>query len=193
MLTSILQIKYNLNDFASITASENEIIDLTNKDSFKGKEMASQWKPLRIWLQDEYDDRRPRALGDFASFLPGCLVMSEHAAQGLSGLLAGRGEFLKLVSDIPLTLWNCTRIVDALDPTRTRGTKFPGSRSRYIHVSRYAMWENAVDNEHVFKVPERLGDIFVSKAFSDTVAELNLTGLRLEPVEIVETVHRQVN
>jgi hypothetical protein len=115
--------------------------------------------------------------------------MSERAADGLGRFLTGRGEFLELVSDPPLVAWNCTRIVNALDPERTRGVKYPGGTS-YMRISKYVMLEDAITGEQIFKVPERRGtDIFVSAAFADAISELNLTGLRLEPVEVVNPVH----
>lgn len=184
MLTSVFRIRYNYDDFVCITTSESNIRHLVEIDAFKGEKLASQWKPLHVWPQDEYEDDRPRVLGDFARFAAGCLVMSKRAADGLSRFLAERGEFLKLVSDSPLVAWNCTRVINALDPDRTRGVKYPGG-TRYIRISKYAMRENAIIGEHAFKVPERPGtDIFVSAAFVEAVSELNLTGLRLEPVEV---------
>jgi hypothetical protein len=183
VVTSVFRIRPNLDEYLSLTANEADIARLVNEGAFKGQPMAASWVPLRVWMQEVYQDDRRRILGDFVNFISGCLVMTARAADALGAMLRPAGEFLSLDSDLPLVAWNCTEVINALDPARTKGVKYP-SGVGYMRVSRYVLRQDSLDDHAIFKVPERVGsDLFISDATARAIEDHGLVGLSLEPVE----------
>jgi hypothetical protein len=106
--------------------------------------------------------------------------MTIRAAESLRPLMEGHGEFLPLGGTPPWVVWNCTRVVDALDLTMTEGQVYPSS-TLFMRVSRYVLRAAVVQSETIFKVPERVtSDLFVSERWRAAVLASNLHGLDFE-------------
>jgi hypothetical protein len=184
VVTSVFRLRPQLDDYLSLTADEGDIARLAKQGAFKGQPMAASWAPLRVWMQEVYEDERRRVLGDFVNFISGCLVLTARAADALDTVLRPAGEFLSLDTDLSLVAWNCTEVITALDPVRTKGVKYP-SGTGYMRLSRYALRQSSVDGHAIFKVPERVGsDLFISDAPARVIENHQLVGLHLEPVEL---------
>lgn len=184
MVRRLFRIRHQVDSYFSLGADESAVARLVEANAFKGQSMLSWWTPFKVWLRENSADDHLQVLGDFPRFTSGSLAMTTRARDALEDFLWQRGEFLELETYLPLVLWNCTNVIDALDQSRTRGIRFPNGVG-FISVAKYVMRGNRIDDEHIFKVPERIGsDLFISDAMGDAILEHGLTGLLLEPVEV---------
>jgi len=182
MLDTFFRVRHALDEYESLTASEQDIQRLVSIDAFKGQPLRPVWIPFPVWSQQSYEDGASRLPGDFANFVSGALAMTIRAAESLRPLMEGRGEFLPLGGTPPWVVWNCTRVVDALDFAKTEGHAYPSGK-HFMQVSRYVLRAAAVHSETIFKVPERVtSDLFVSERWRAAVLESNLHGLDFEQV-----------
>jgi hypothetical protein len=120
-----------------------------------------------------------RALGDFASLVPGMLACSARAVEALGDL---RDEVevipLRLRGGPPYFLLNPLRCLDALDLARSQVRRYPSS-GRIADVTAAVFKTELLEQEgvHLFKTPE-LGRavIYCTEPFLAWVAENALTG-----------------
>jgi hypothetical protein len=134
MLDTFFRVRYALDEYESLSASKLDIQRLVSIDAFKGQPLRSVWTQFPVWFQQSYEDDAGRLPGDFANFVSGALAMTIHAAETLRPLMEGRGEFLPL-DGTPWIVWNCTRVINALDLTKTEGQAYPGGKL-FMRVSR---------------------------------------------------------
>ncbi|MBO0822378.1 MAG: hypothetical protein J2P27_00795 [Actinobacteria bacterium] len=168
--------------FEAVTAAEGDIAALVEAGAFRGEPLASQWTPIRVWIQEEYPGQVRHEEADLLGFISGCLVLTERARSVLGDVLERTGELLPLEAAKPMYVFNCTNVVDAIDIEHTKGVKFP-SGIGYMRVEAYAMRRSAVSGQDAFKIPERVAsDIFVSRRVSSLIVDSELSGVRHIPV-----------
>jgi hypothetical protein len=147
---------------------------------FDGRRHAAGWKTLTISAADEDDTTAP--LPDFAAVgvLP---AFSVRAAEALLPLLQPNGELLPLRHRrAEYMLYNVTTVAHVLDEGASAVTRFTGS-GRVMSVERFMFDSVAVQNLHVFRIPQLLrGHMFVTDAFVGAVEANRLTGFNLVPV-----------
>jgi hypothetical protein len=89
------------------------------------------------------------------------------------------------IRDCRLFALNVVNLVDCLDRARAQLITSPTEPGRIVNVMRFAFDHSELtDDPVIFKVPEALGDVFVSQSFRDAVAKHDLTGaVFLDPTE----------
>ena len=141
----------------------------------------ASWCPLLVKRGDEPGE--PYApLGDLAlmELRTAPMALSERALSAVRSRIAHCGQFLPLdFPEAPYSLFNVTRVVDALDTKRSEIKRFEdGGIDR---VMRYEFFPELVSTEWVFKVEHsRRGRAFCTERFVDLVNENSLTGFRFD-------------
>lgn len=149
----IYRLVADVDRYVTVTGAENDIAQLVELGAFRGQPLADRWRPVHVWILEEYPDQVRHDEADLLRFIGGCLVITERAREVLSPVLERVGELLPLEASSPMYVFNCTNVIDALDADHTKGEKFP-SGVGYIHVASYGMRKSAVSGQAVFKVPE---------------------------------------
>jgi len=144
---------------------------------FKGIALANSWNPVDVYT-DEHG-----YTGDFPG-LPGGIppVFSERALKILSPIILDDIEALPLNnSTAQLYAINVLTVSDCLDQSRSQMQLF--NDNRVMVIERYAFKENCLQDKHIFKIPEQLGNlVYVSGAFKTLIEENGLTGLEFKKI-----------
>jgi hypothetical protein len=150
------------------------------RDKFEGAPMASTWEPLLVEiLRDRVHRNRPRS--DFPSLDGVIPVFSERAIAAMRDLLEPRGEILPLrCHEGTYFAYNVTRVIDALDETRSELERFDDGRVMWI--DRPAFFPDRLAGEVIFKIPQSRARVFVTDPFAQRVHERGLAGFALRPV-----------
>ncbi len=148
------------------------------RDAFAGTSMASRWRPVPMWREGGDEGL---AMADIMEGPQGALTMSDRAREVLAEFLDPAGEFLPVEADPPIHLWNCTRVVEALDPEATEGLQSGG---RWIYLDRLVLRRAAVADEGFFCIPQGPGRLFATRWVVEAVDGAGLTGWAGKPVEV---------
>jgi len=109
--------------------------------------------------------------------------MRMRAIAALSDILRDNGELLPLATDdgTELYVFNCLRIIDALELERSDVKFVPGTQ-RIAIVSRYSFRTEQIQDLEVFRLPFRTSPTFVGERFVDLVTRHDLKGIEFERV-----------
>jgi hypothetical protein len=141
-----------------------------------GRPMGDSWSPLEVEIiHDSRYAGRPAC--DFPLLFGPVPVPSERAAGALGDLIGEHGELLPLrCEEGRYYAVNVTRVVDALDESRSELKRFPSS-GRVMRVLRYEFDASRIRPACMFNVPKMVGsDVYVTDSFRDAVREHELTG-----------------
>ena len=121
---------------------------------------------------DSYSDPK----GDFPSLIPNVPVFSRRAVAQLHDLLDGNGELLStFVGREEYFLFNVTRVLDALDESKSELERFDDGRVFYI--DHHSFFEDKLVGSSIFKIQQvRTMDVFVTDTFVDRVHAAGLKG-----------------
>lgn len=162
------------NDFQLLTY-KNQRDSAKLIDLFDGSSISATWTPIELQvLTEERNQCRP--VGDFPCNLCSALVLSSRAVGALRDLLESSGELLPVVAERgTYSLFNVTRVVDALDKVKSEFVYF--TSGRIMRAKKYAFIEDSLRDVAIFKLPEfRKGRVFVNDVFVDRVGEAGLLG-----------------
>lgn len=141
-----------------------------------GTERARDWKPLAMHIVNK-DHGRDLIESDSPWLEANALLLSNRAAEALRPMLLEYGELLPVLCQRPgLSLYNPTRLVDALDEKASSVLRF--SSGKIMSVRQYVFREEVVRDIDVFKIPNlRVSPTFFSQRFVDSWRAADLTGL----------------
>ena len=162
-----------VNRFKSIVyTDEDDIIEFNRR--FNGAPLKETWRSQYKFRFA----RNPRlsAKGDTPGLSSHIPVFSSRAVTALSDLLQGNGELLPIVCDDEYySIFNVTRVVDALDEANSSLKLF--SDGRIMYIERHAFFPQKLRGINVFKIPQKpLSHVFVTDTFVDRVKAADLKG-----------------
>jgi hypothetical protein len=145
-----------------------------------GSSVSNGWNPLLV------NRFAPDSQGGRAADVPWLdrdgLVLSERAYIAARNLLEPWGEFLQLQdADTGSLLWlhNVTRVVDALDESRSALERF--SSGRVMRINTHAFVREKVEGLLMFRVPQSTS-IFVTGDFVEAFGVLGLLGVNFNRI-----------
>ena len=101
-----------------------------------GRPQRYTWRPPSVRVLKSSERKRLR-YSDMPHYSSSVLVLREPALAALADLLSADGELLPLdCPDAPMWLFNCCRVIDALDEGHSRVVRFPSS-GRIMRVESY--------------------------------------------------------
>lgn len=144
------------------------------KDHFVAQRMASNWvsPPLRI-------EGKSKRVRDFVSWMMSAPVVSERAKLALQPVIRDSCEILPLTQLRGKLFYvlNVLSIVDCLDHARSRIVYADDDPAHVLAIERYFFDERRVPADAaIFKIPDDLGCVFVTKLFVDAVLAHELAG-----------------
>ena len=145
---------------------------------FIGESFGQKWRPLLV----ELIQHKGAELGNFLNLSPGILVCDQVALEIIEPLISASVEVLPLQCESG-SFWaiNVTNIVDCLDRSSSEFEYLASGNLK--RISRYVFKSNCVENEPIFKIPERRGkEIFVLDDFKQLVESNGLKGLTFRKV-----------
>ncbi len=146
-----------------------------------GSPRSQSWEPLEMTLITE--DRGKRYDYSDAPWLGAHVpIFREKATQVLRPILSHYGEFLPLeCSGAKLSMFNVTRVVDALDEEKSVVERLPNGKLMW--VEKYAFNGSEIKDLVVFKIPNfRVSPVYCSQLLVDTWRAAGLIGLDFQPV-----------
>jgi hypothetical protein len=146
------------------------------------------WQAPRMSFIRKLEDGAARQYSECPWCLHGVLIIRDRALGSLMPLLQRHGEILPLQCDEPVSLFNATTIVDALDQERSTITRF--DNGEVLAIERHVFKPDAIGNVEIFRLPGRASSIYLRETVVRRVGELGLVGLAFELVWTDETVAR---
>jgi hypothetical protein len=174
--------------YTPCSPDQYELCHPVNQDDFEiinaqlnGELRHRTWKPIAVRLIREDEGRKLRPsdspwLGSHA------LIFNAAAIDALGPLLRVYGELLPLsCKDAQLSVFNPTRVVDALDEEASSVLRF--SDGRIMRVNRYIFDPEPIRGVYVFKIRNlRVSPTFVGQHFVDWWNEAGLEGLEFRMI-----------
>lgn len=150
-----------------------------------GGQSQTGWHAPRMEFLREHEDGTPRHHSDFPWLGEHVLVVRPKALKLLRPTLEPYGEFLPLRSDEPISLFNVTNVVDALDEERSRIVRFDGGGIMIIES--LVLRPDAIGDAEIFKLPERadgvrVSSIYLRETIVRRIGELGLKGIAFDMV-----------
>lgn len=133
------------------------------------------WVSLSMEFLHESDDGARRLRSDFPWLGEHAPILRPRAVSALQETLAAHGELLPLNAPEPVSLFNATRIVDALDPSRSQIVRFEDGD--ILNIERFFFDPVAIGQLEMFRLPMRSSPVFVTEAFVSRIAAAGLEGV----------------
>ena len=166
-----------LEGFEWITLQEQDPEQWETLSALSGPAGAA-WRPLRMsFIREAEDPRRP---SDLPWCLHNVLVIREQALARLRPLFAPYGELLALICDEPVSLFNATRIIDALDEERASIARFDDGS--ILAIERHAFRPDAIGDAEIFRLPDRASNIYLRESAVRKIGALGLRGAAFDLV-----------
>jgi hypothetical protein len=146
----------------------------------------SGWHAPQMRFIRERDDGAGRKYSDCPWCLHNVLVVRDRALPLLRPLLERYGEILPLASDEPVSLFNVTTILDALDEERSRIARF--SDGGILAIEQHAFRADVIGDAEMFRLPGRASSIYMRETAVRRIGELKLAGVAFDLVWADETV-----
>jgi len=140
---------------------------------FVGEKMSRHWTPPPIRIQG-----KSKRLRDFVSWMLSAPVVSQRAKEVLEPLIAPDVEILPLIQLRRKEYYaiNVLRLVDCLDRKRSNIAYSPTDPSRIIYLSETFFLNDRLEDVPLFKIPETVGEVYVTRPFVDLVIKNELAG-----------------
>lgn len=162
------------NENRGVIVTAGELFEFSRR--FNGFPMKRPWTDVTIgWDPDML--RLPK--GDFPSLITNVPVFSGRTARVLADLLEDNGEMLPvIISGEEYFLFNVTRVIDALDESRSDIVRFEG-KSKILDIEGHWFIEERLGKAIIFKIPQMItSDVFVTEPFVQRVRSTGLKGFR---------------
>jgi len=146
-----------------------------------GRSRLADWSPIKV-RRVRADGRQRFIPSDFPWLESHVLIMRRTATDALRDIPVANGEILPLLTDdnVELVVFN-SRVVDALDESRSSLVKFPET-NRIMHIDRVAFIEAVIEGIDIFRLPHRASSTYVSNRFVERVNKAGLRGLEFNRV-----------
>jgi hypothetical protein len=144
----------------------------------KTKPVARSWVAPTVKLSSASKGK----MGDFPSLGPGAYtVCSEKAWNLLRPLIGSEVELLPIgkLSGQNFYIIHVLAEIDALDQTKSKFFIFEGERGGILE---YVFHDGAIEEKHIFRIPEALDRVFISEAFKKIVDDNGLVGAKISLV-----------
>jgi hypothetical protein len=148
--------------------------------------VGSGWQAPEMHFIREEEGFSARQYSDFPWCLHNVLVIRDRALQSIRPTFERYGEFLPLVCDEPVRLFNPTNIVDALDEDRSAIARFEDGG--VMAIEKHAFHPDAIKNAEIFRLPGRASNIYVRETVVRRIGELGLLGIAFDLVWADEIV-----
>lgn len=146
----------------------------------------SAWRVPRMSFLRQQEDGRPRQYSDCPWCLHTALIVRDRALSVLRPVLESYGEILPLKCEEPVSLFNATNIIDALDEERSDIARFDDGG--ILAIERHMFRPDVIGNHEIFKLPGRASSIYLRETIVHRIGELGLRGLAFDMVWTDETV-----
>lgn len=145
--------------------------------TFDGTPRGTIWGPVPVELLRQDEDGKKLSQSDLPWLGAHAPVLRPRAVAALGGLLSRYGELLPLAcADAELQIFNATSVVDALDLDRSEVVRF--ADGELMTVALHVFRPDAVDDVHVFKVPQLpRGPVFFSDELVGLAERADLIGV----------------
>lgn len=145
-------------------------------DHFVGRRMTTEVKFPTM----EYSGKSKR-LRDFVSWSHQAPVVSERARDVLAELCGDDVQFIPFarLKRKPYFALNVLRLISVIDREKSDGITVPGTTRKFSLTAIVFKDNRPLTLPPVFKDPDNLGEVFVTKPFAKAVIEHELTGLWL--------------
>ncbi len=155
-------------DYRGLHMEFPDVIDFIRH--FDGSPLERTWTDIRmVW-----DPKSRARKGDF-NLLGVVPIFNGKAMDTLGDLLKGNGEILPTSCEgEPWFFFNVTRVIDALDESRSEISRYLGS-TRIREIDKYVFFEEKLTGIAIFKIPE-FRNIFVTDQFVERVKSTGLEG-----------------
>lgn len=140
--------------------------------------VGSAWQAPEVSFIREDEDGRPRQYSDCPWCLHSLLIVREPALAALRPLLEKAGEILPLKCEEPVSLFNATTILDALDEERSTIARFDDGE--LLAIERHVFKPDVIDSNEIFKLPGRNSSIYLQETAVRRIGELGLRGLAFD-------------
>ncbi len=139
-------------------------------DRFDGTPMKRTWTDVRM----EWDPKSRSPKGDFGLVVV-VPIFNAKAMDTLEDLLDGNGEILPTSCEgEPWFFFNVTRVIDALDESRSEVCRYLGS-TEIRDINKYVFFEEKLTGIAIFKIPQ-FYKVFVTDPFIERVKSTGLEG-----------------
>ena len=171
----IWELMADIDNYKNVVVAGDFIID--EMLSFDGRSKIADWNPLAL-----KSIRNNLPYGDMVSFLADIPVVSPKVIEATKDLISQQAEVLStLCSDCELYLLNITNRIDVVDYSKSQVKYFPDGK-RVLRFIKLAFIEEKVRGNHIFKLTEKNGFVYVSDEFRQRIIDNGLTGFKFELV-----------
>lgn len=163
-----------------------EWVTLDDGDSDKWEVLFALAGPAIGWLAPrmsfirQKDDGTRRCYADCPWCVHTILVFRSRALSLVQPVLGAAGEFLAAKCDEPVTLFNPTTIIDALDDEKSVVARFDSGE--ILAIERHAFKPDLVADAEIFKLPGRASNIYLRETAVRQLDRLSLAGLAFDMV-----------
>lgn len=146
-----------------------------------GTRRQQEWRPIAVRLVHD-NNGEPLAFSESPWLSTHALTFRPLAVEALGPLLRENGELLPLAGeDFELSVFNPTRVIDALDEQASSIARF--SSGRMMRIRRYAFKPELIEGIDVFKLPNlRVSPTLLSERFVRAWNATGFHGLEFEKV-----------
>ncbi|WP_162914136.1 imm11 family protein [Taklimakanibacter lacteus] len=136
------------------------------------------WRTPRMTFIREEEDGTKRLHSDCPWCLHTILVLRDRVVPSLLPLLEAYGELLSVDCEEPVSLFNATTIIAALDEERSAIARF--SDGEILAIERHVFKPDVIGNTGIFKLPGRASAIYLSETVVRRFGELGLRNLAFD-------------
>jgi hypothetical protein len=148
--------------------------------------VGSAWQVPQMSFIRQREDGSPRRYSDCPWCLHSVLIVRDRALPSLRPVLGRYGEILPLRCEEPVSLFNATMILDALDEDRSEIVRF--DNGDLLEIERHVFRPDVIGNSEVFKLPVRASSIYLQETVVRRIGEIGLVGVAFDLVWTDEAV-----
>jgi hypothetical protein len=146
-----------------------------------GARRTPSWIPFPMEIVRVDESGRKLIAGDAPWYASRALVFRPSPVIAIGGYLEQFGELLPLkCADADVSIYNVTRVIDALDEENSTLVRFDNGRIMYAKT--HAFHADIIRGVDIFKVPKLGSAIYVGEGFVDRWNAHHFRGLSFEPI-----------
>lgn len=172
--------------FVDFKDSNVFMINEVDEEELYRKQFLGQALPEGFQLPKfELIGSRKKNMRDFMYGRAQSPILSQGAHDALFDLIHKYVQFISIgkFKGSNYYLLNVLKVVDALDEKLSGVAYSEDDPERVIDISKYVLKPDAVNEVPIFKIPQSLNRVFVTRSFVDTIIEHKLSGVFVENPE----------